>query len=316
MKTTTQQDYEERILRVLVHIQTRLNHALDLEDLALVAHFSPCHFHRVFKGMVGEPVMEHVRRLRLERAAYQLKTGDRPVTQVAFDAGYETHEAFTRAFRAMFDAPPSQFRQERHGAGLAQAPSGVHYGPDGPVGEFQPLQADIESVQVRIEDAPPMRTAFMRHVGPYDEVGATWQKFMAWAGPRGLFGPTARILAAVHDDPEITSPDKLRYDVCISVGDHFEAQGEVGAQDIPGGEYAVATHRGPYQGLGHTYAVLMGQWLPAHSREPTQSPCLEAYLNNPQMTPPEDLLTEVRVPLRPADRTAGATGSLGADTHG
>src|SRR5262245_60431909 len=106
MRTTTQQDYEQRILRVLLHIQSHLDHALDLDELASLAHFSPHHFHRIFRGMVGEPVMEHVRRLRLERSAFQLKTTSRPVTQIAFDAGYETHEAFTRAFRAMFRESP------------------------------------------------------------------------------------------------------------------------------------------------------------------------------------------------------------------
>ena len=87
MKTDTQRDYEARILRVLVHIQTHLGHALDLDELAAIAHFSPYHFHRVFRGMVGEPVIEHVRRLRLERAAHQLKATDSSVTQIAFDAG-------------------------------------------------------------------------------------------------------------------------------------------------------------------------------------------------------------------------------------
>lgn len=109
MKTKTQQEYEERILRVLIHIQTHLDHALDLAELASLAHFSPYHFHRIFRGMVGEPVKEHIRRLRLERAAFHLKATNQPVTQVAFDAGYETHEAFTRAFRAMFDESAVRF---------------------------------------------------------------------------------------------------------------------------------------------------------------------------------------------------------------
>src|SRR5262245_8168875 len=111
MNTATLRDYQERILRVLVHIQCHLDHALDLEKLAAIAHFSPYHFHRVFRGMVGEPVKEHVRRLRLERAAGQLKATDRAVTQIAFDAGYETHEAFTRAFRATFEESPIEFRR-------------------------------------------------------------------------------------------------------------------------------------------------------------------------------------------------------------
>src|SRR5437773_11110991 len=110
MRSQTEQAYKERLLRVLVYIQQHLDETIALDDLARVAHFSPYHFHRLFRGMVGESVMEHVRRLRLERAAHRLKFTDEPVTRIAFQAGYETHEAFSRAFRGMFDQSPSQFR--------------------------------------------------------------------------------------------------------------------------------------------------------------------------------------------------------------
>jgi len=63
MRTETEQIYKERILRVLIHIQTHLDEPLSLEDLAAIAYFSPFHFHRIFKGMVGEPVKAHIRRI-------------------------------------------------------------------------------------------------------------------------------------------------------------------------------------------------------------------------------------------------------------
>ncbi len=92
MKTTTAADYHERILRTLAYIQAHLDDAPDLDELARVACFSPYHFHRVFRGLVGEPVQEHVRRLRLERAAQRLKLQNEAVTSVALDAGYESRE--------------------------------------------------------------------------------------------------------------------------------------------------------------------------------------------------------------------------------
>src|SRR5215469_15718852 len=83
MRKHTEQSYKERILRVLVYIQNHLDEAVSLEELAAIAHFSPYHFHRIFRGMVGESVMEHICRLRLERAAYRLKFGEQPVTRIA-----------------------------------------------------------------------------------------------------------------------------------------------------------------------------------------------------------------------------------------
>jgi len=53
MRSATAESYQERILRVLVHIQARLDEPLELDELARVACFSPFHFHRVFRALTG-----------------------------------------------------------------------------------------------------------------------------------------------------------------------------------------------------------------------------------------------------------------------
>ncbi len=303
MKTSTQKDYAERILKVLLHIQGRLDQELGLEELARVAHFSPYHFHRVFRGMVGEGVKEHVRRLRLERAAHQLRHSERSVTDIAFDAGYETHESFTRAFRARFELPPSRFREQRPaepagvgGGDEAPAqPGRVLYAPDGRIHAFTPHRTD--SMQAEIKTFPARRVAFVRHTGPYDQVGAAWGQLCAWAGPRGLLGPQTAMYGLCHDDPEVTPADKIRYDACVELSREVEAEGAVAVQEIPAGDYAVTTLRGPYSGLAELYARLCGEWVPAQGREIRSAPSVERYLNDPNSTPPEQLLTEVAVPL-------------------
>ncbi len=103
---TTWNDYHQRILRVLAYIQEHLDEALDLEELAPVACFSNYHFHRIFAAMTGETLADHVRRLRLERAAVELRSGAKQVIPVALDAGYEAHAAFTRAFKAALGVSP------------------------------------------------------------------------------------------------------------------------------------------------------------------------------------------------------------------
>lgn len=99
------------MLRVLVHIQQHLDAPLPLKELAAIACLAPHHFHHVFTGMLGESVAGHIRRLRLERAAWRLKLSGLPVVQVAIEAGYSSHEAFCRAFRNSFNASPTQFRR-------------------------------------------------------------------------------------------------------------------------------------------------------------------------------------------------------------
>ena len=117
-------------------------------------------------------------------------------------------------------------------------------------------------MKVEIKKVEPLRVAFLRHVGPYNEVGATWDKLLPTLGKEGLLGGDAMFIGISHEDPEVTPPAKLRYDVCVTVDQEFQGTGEIGVQTIPGGEYAVTTHQGLYNKLGDTYAALLGQWLP------------------------------------------------------
>ncbi|MCZ6794322.1 MAG: AraC family transcriptional regulator [Planctomycetota bacterium] len=299
MRESTRRDYAERLTRVLVHIQGNLDRDLSLEALAGVASFSPFHFHRIFRGLLGESVKEHVRRLRLERAALRLRNTDRSVVDIAFEAGYESHEAFSRAFKGMSGESPSSFRARRRSVPLPPVPSGVHFRPDGDLSseEIDWPATGQPSMQVTVKPLTPMRVAFLRHVGPYSQCGETWDELLPRLGAAGWLGAGTTFLGLCHDDPEVTPSGKLRYDACVTVGDEFEPDGDVGAQTVTGGDYAVATHSGPYDDLGNTYASLFGQWMPASGREPRSAPCLEVYLNDPGSTEPEDLLTEVHVPL-------------------
>ena len=201
MRDETSESYQARILRVLLHIQQHLDETLALDELAAVAHFSPFHFHRIFRGMVGESVKEHVRRLRLERAAHRLRFTGQPVTEIAFDAGYQAHEAFTRAFQALFGESPSGFRKHHRAVAYGHAPSAVHYVAEGTLDGWRVPQREETPLAVRIEKLLAMRVAFMRHTGPYDEVGATWGRLMIWAGSKGLLRSMPRAFGIVHDDP-------------------------------------------------------------------------------------------------------------------
>ncbi|MBI4880190.1 MAG: AraC family transcriptional regulator [Planctomycetes bacterium] len=297
MKPDTLDDYRQRVLKVLLHIQNHLDDPISLDELAGVAHFSPYHFHRIFRGMVGEGVMEHVRRLRLQRAAMQLSGSRSSVTAIALGAGYETHESFTRAFHSLFGQSPTEFRMSRGWQGRWKSPAKVDYEPGGRLEQFIVHDTGGKHMDAVIKRLPAQRVVFLRHVGPYHEVGPTWGRLCAWAGPRGLIRPDAEMLGLCHDDPETTPPEKIRYDACISVDRELAGEGDIGTQIIAGGDYAVTIHKGPFERLGDTYARLCGEWIPSRGREIKAAPGIEKYLNDPNSTPPAELLVEVRVPL-------------------
>ena len=96
---------------VMRYIREHISEPLDRETLAAVAGFSVPHFHRVFTAQVGESAISYIRRMRLERAARKLRMGAVDITEVAFAAGYDTHAAFSKAFKQQFGLSPSEFRQ-------------------------------------------------------------------------------------------------------------------------------------------------------------------------------------------------------------
>jgi AraC family transcriptional regulator len=126
---------------------------------------------------------------------------------------------------------------------------------------------------------------------------------MTWTAMRGLLGSHTRALGIIHDDPDITASEKLRYDAAVTIAPdsarEMRPEGSVGVQEIPACEYAIAQHRGPYDRISTTYARRCGEWLASSGRELASAPALEFYLNTPQNTKPEDLLTDAHLPLSP-----------------
>jgi AraC family transcriptional regulator len=99
-------------------------------ELAARMHFSRFHFDRIVGAVSGESPARFRRRVLMERAAYRLVTGDPGVLEVAVEAGYSSHEAFTRAFRRAYGVPPSAWRAAPRRFQLA-TPNGVHFHPPG-----------------------------------------------------------------------------------------------------------------------------------------------------------------------------------------
>jgi AraC family transcriptional regulator len=154
-------------------------------------------------------------------------------------------------------------------------------------------------MEVSIQHVGPWRVAFTRHIGPYDKCGPVWEEFLTHMGAAGHLGAGTMFIGLCHDDPDITPRDKTRYDCCVTVDEGFEPNGPIGVQTISEGDYAVTTHHGPYDALGDTYGKLCGEWIPTSGRVIRSAPCLEVYLNSPEGTEPEELLTDIYMPLEP-----------------
>ncbi len=105
-------------------------HELTGEDWAARLHFSRFHFDRVISSVAGEPPQAFRRRILLERAAYRMITTTAPLIDIAVEAGYGSHEAFTRAFARAYGQAPAAWRR-KPGQIQVAAPSNVHFHPPG-----------------------------------------------------------------------------------------------------------------------------------------------------------------------------------------
>lgn len=153
-------------------------------------------------------------------------------------------------------------------------------------------------MEVTIQTKAALRVACARATGPYTTSSRqAWEMLVAWAAPKGLFVPGALCLGIGHDAPGLTPADMLRYDACVSVGPEVAAEGDIAIAEIAGCDYAVALHKGPYEGLEATYRGIYEDWLPGSGRKAALRPPYEVYVNNPETTAAEELLTEINVPL-------------------
>ena len=281
---TTRSDYAERLERVFRWLTDHLDDTLDLTRLADVACLSPYHFHRVYRAMQGETAADTVRRLRLHRAAVELITGELPVARVARRAGYGSQEAFTRAFKAAYGAPPARYR--------------TSFVPTPTANRQEDAMETTMTYQATIRQMPPLRVAALPHHGPYANIGGTFERLLVMAGGQGLLGPAVRTFGIYYDDPAATPVSALRADACVAVPDGLTPVDELQVREIRGGRYAVVLHVGPYAELDRPYKWLYGTWLAQSGEEPDNAPLVEEYLNDARTVAPTQLETEIWLPLR------------------
>lgn len=101
----------ENIKSVIDYIEDHLTEKLDLDTVAKAVHYSKYHLHRMFTNTVGLTIHDYLQRRRLTEAAKLLVFSDQSILDIALLAGYESQQAFTDAFAAMYKISPRKFRE-------------------------------------------------------------------------------------------------------------------------------------------------------------------------------------------------------------
>lgn len=264
-------DYRERLTPVLRALEQDPD--LSIEALASRACLSLYHFHRVFTAVVGEAPGEMCRRLRMQRAAWQLCYTDASVTAIALGAGLGSSQAFAKAFRRHYGCTPGAFRRDKGKNGHLDRKEGHAWQGALPYAEGH---SSARSNTMNTVEMDARTLAYVRVTGPYGEgYDAVCHRLHQWAAPRGLEG--GEWIFIYHDNPEVTPPAQCRTDIGISVPVGTQGSGEVEIQHIPSGRYAqsryLITDRSQY---GERWQEHIGD-IVAAGLAFGDGPCFELY---------------------------------------
>lgn len=275
-------NYEKQLKKVIEFIGNHLDEKVTLTQLSEVACFSKYHFHRIFTAYTGLSLQQFIRWLRLKRAAHQLIVNkEMPIIEIAINAGFESHESFTRAFKHVCGMSPSEFRAKSSWQMWEQPPYSL------PI-----IQG--ETMNVMIKNMHERRLAVLEHRGDPKHVGESVNKLINWAKaqPISVKPKAGEAFGLAYDDPKITPAAEFRFDLGLTVPSQLKLQGEIIEKKLPAGRYAVAVHKGSRDNIGDTVYHLYRDWLPQSGEELGEFPCIFSYYNFDHEVAETELITE------------------------
>jgi AraC family transcriptional regulator len=253
------------VQKALWFVESHLREPIALEAVATQSGVSSYHLTRAFDAVTGHSLMRYVRARRLSEAARQLCNGAPGILTVALDAGYGSHEAFTRAFRDQFGLTPEQVRGQGQVTNLPLT---------------EPIVMDStpmpELVPPRFETTKPLLLAGLRARYTQQTSGgipAQWERLHPYLGhvPRQV-GETA--YGACYNTDEEGNFDYL---AGIEVSDFSDVPEEFATLRVPAQRYAVFRQSEHISTIRRTFAAIWSKWLPESGHKPADAPVLERY---------------------------------------
>jgi AraC family transcriptional regulator len=253
------------VAKALWFIECHFGSEITLAEISEVAGVSRFHMVRAFGMTTGHAVMRYVRARRLTEAARALANGAPDILTVALDAGYNSHEAFTRAFRYQFGLTPDRVR-----AG----------GTVEPLHLMEPVKMDDTSktplAAPRIEDGRPLLIAGLQDHFTFETIAgipSLWQRFQAHLGTvPGQAGNTAYGVCFNTDDA-----GSFDYIAGVEVTDFVDIPKEFARLRLPEQRYAIFTHTDHIATIRGTFMAIFNEWLPTSGYQAADASPIERY---------------------------------------
>ena len=293
----------KRIQPVLAFAAAPLDEDLSLAALAHRAGLSAFHMHRVFSCAAGETPKQFTLRLRLDRAALLLLTGRESVLNVALSCGFQSHEAFCRAFRRRFGMRPSVYRGRGFRGGVSPAQEAEHAALVTRVGPcirlFHSQRSDIDNAMdysITTKELSPQPVLVVRRRVKPSAIGATLAEVLGL-----VFQYAQRTGSSLAGQPLTRylewGPGLITIEAGMPISALVPGDGDVVADTLPGGHVAMTTHLGPYDKLTEAHAA-MQVWIEEQGLVAAGAPW-ESYVTDPADYPdPADWKTEIFWPVK------------------
>jgi len=251
--------------KALWFVESHLPEVISLDDVAQSSGVSRFHVTRAFGAATGRSVMGYMRARRLTEAARRLAGGAPDILSVALDAGYSSHEAFTRAFRDQFGTTPEMVRAR---------------GSTKTLDLVEPILMDQSFLSAleppRFETSRPLLIAGLGERYTCETSAAIpmqWQRFGPYIGNiPGETGDVAYGVCANADDA-----GNFDYVAGVEVTDFSDLPRELSRVRIPAQKYAVFAHLEHISTIRRTVNTIWNKWLPASGHEIADAPEFERY---------------------------------------
>ena len=238
-------EHISRIRKVLDYIENNLHEELKLEIIAREGCYSPFHFHRIFKGVIGETLQEFILRKRMEKSLVLLtKDKYKLLDQVYFEVGFKSHSTFSKTFKKYFGITPTSFRKStpRNYSKIIQTNSNngqinVMFGQY--ICNVIQIQNIMQNAKIEIKQMPEMHLASVTSIG-IQNVEKAFEKVINWGKSKNLFpSENLKMISVYHDSLKVTTPEKVRINACMLLDAPIKNEGEVFPETLPAGKYIV-----------------------------------------------------------------------------
>ena len=274
-------DHLRQIQRAIDHIEDHLQDDLTADSIAKVAGFSKWHFQMVFSSAVGDTLKEYIRKRRLTAAVIAIGTTERRILDIALDAGFESQEAFTRAFKTMFGRTPGECRKDGIQSIMALNKPRITieyldhlYGGI----NMQPV-LKFENEKKVIGIGAKFISILSPDANNYAVIGGLWGKYLPRGGeiPSRVSRSDIGVVTCLTESGEKSHPNECFYLAGAEVKSADTVPPGMMAMTIPAGQYAVFTHKGRIDKLKMTMNYIYGSWLPKSGKKLRDAPEMELY---------------------------------------